>query len=246
MRKSKNLITMMLVVVMMLAMGITASAEEVEKESNVFFTEPQMLSTNSVTTLSDLDFSVAENLHVLLADIPSGYTLKSAKSSSDDDENVDFYGVVRTMYHNDHSDVWVLDMKSNIVGLDSKIYQRSAYMTELRWDVDVEGEDAVTTDWAPAGTTTVQSDGFDLNLSINPSYKGISLGEIGATFKVNQKNDIIRGFANSDSYYARWNTNKALDTSHPQDLSAMVSYNTPNYTEWTWTWSWEYDYWFWN
>lgn len=207
-------------------------------------------STNSRN--KDVNFSIAENINAFSSDDFEGYT-KAWSETSDEGSNeyVNMYGVVNGYYNNDDSDVWVLEMQSNIRGVEDTYINwlgnfdtRVSAIEKFKWRVWKSGGDFTIIKWAPSGSSVATYGGYPIDVSIEPSYKGATLGSIGTSFTILQDKDTLNSFADNSSYSVEFTTTKPLKYPLTQDLKATVAFEAPNYCEWQWSWSWTSRYWY--
>lgn len=237
MKKYKKIMSLIMLAVMMMTITNVAYAQEIMSGG----TQSYSANSNDTTDFNLINFSVLENPHIF-ASVPDGFERTWVKPSEKEGtaDKVDFYGVVMgNRYINDHS-IYFIEMNSNVQGLVSS--GTSYKMEKLFWSIETTKGDTIITDWSPSGTTTTTTGGQKIDVIINPSYKGISVGSIGTSFTINQKNDTVKGFSSSISYDTSWETNSPLPSETPQDLRSMVSYYLGGDSEWEWLWQWHYSW----
>ncbi len=229
MKRTKKIVSLLLVMVMLLGMSVTSFA--MEGSSGI-----SSASTNDRSSIKDLNISIMNNPHLFNA--PSGSELMWSNDNIDyDAKAVNIYRVVSAYRLKENNDVWFIEMNSNIKGTT---HTGTNYkVSKFGWTIKQEGADSVL-QWAPSGTTIITTGGQTINATISPSYGGVSVGSVGTSFIVNQKSDEVEGMNMGSFYDLEWRTNKPV--SYTQDLNAAISYYVPNHTVWTWNSRWTYNW----
>ncbi|MFD0869002.1 hypothetical protein [Paenibacillus residui] len=206
-----------------------------------------------------IGFSVADNPQLFVADSGNWNSNEwrhvGSTPTVENSTYVKFYGVV-DLYTSksrseDDSVVHGLDMKSNIRGQSylidcggGKHCVKYSGINSLRWHITVSNSNITATvqDWAPKGTQRI-TDGSQVQVTVQPSLAGYSLGSVSKTFPGFADKIVGDGF--SQVYTADWIKEsgyvKYPDTVY---LGALVTYYNPGFKdiEWGWWWQWRYTY----
>jgi len=194
--------------------------------------------TSSRGLLSD-NFPIADNINLLLPRSPgvSGCTVMWSKPCSFDqfDNRINGYGVVNAYRSNSNSNIWFLEMNSNI-----RPSSRYYAVTQLMWVVNHDNSSTVLMDWSPKTTTVTSSDGFPITVSLkipNTNYT------IGTSFKILKNKATLAPGASLKQYYVNFTTsptgvNPSIYYPYYQDLNAVTYYNLGGFTTWNWDWYW--------
>lgn len=194
-------------------------------------------SVNDIGKVSG-NISIADNINLFISRSSvsnTAYSLMWAKSKTFDDTDfkVNGYGVVVAYSLNSNPDIWFLEMNSNI--------RPNQYLSMNKFDWSVEHDNSKTTiiDWSPRGTTTAESGGFPITVSLkipNSDYT------IGTSFTLLKKKSKLSAAAAATNYSVKLETNSINLIYWPdyQHLNAAVHYltDTKANTTWSWTWSW--------
>lgn len=182
----------------------------------------------------------------------SKYTRLSTVPTSKSETYYDFYGVVNLYQSIYQSDVYVMEMQSNIAGRSYtkpcwynpwQTCSDKASITRLHWSVWLDNANdskATVIQWSPTGTIITSEDGQKIPVNINPSIRGINVGNIGTEFNVGKRETKIDSFAQGGSYETNWTKDGGIKDT--VDLKATVAYHAPNYTSWRWIWVWDYTF----
>ena len=256
----KKLVCTFLILSLVFAMVIPCYADTSDKKNpkekqgqhlDMKKTKIYKMSNKPEKTVGDFDFPVAENLQAFMSTSYTGYSRMWSMPLSESDTYSSMYGVVNGYYSNVDSSVYVLEMQANIRGAEDDYINwlgqwdtRVSAVSRFEWSVWKSGGDYTIMEWAPSGSSVSTYGGYPINVTIAPSYDGVSLGSIGSTFTILQKNDTLNAFTNGTSYEVSWSTNNPLKYPLAQDLKATVAYVVPYSCDWSWYWSWNYNYWY--
>lgn len=198
---------------------------------------------SSNSSSNDIEFSISENINLFSTkSTNSGYTLIGTWDSSlDHAPNTYGYGVVRLYQSRSNKNLYAIEMKSNIKG--SKVSNFEKYIvTGFSWKISSNSNSTKLVDWSPTGTTIARKGGVPINVGLSAGYKDIFGIDLGSSFTLFKKNDIVTGYANGRTYTLDLSTNEK-DYTTVQYLNSSLVYSTSSSARpvwnWNWNWSWK-------
>lgn len=183
-------------------------------------------------TASSAYIPIADNVNLFTSRSISGYTLQWSKSNELSHMAAEGYGVVNGYRSDTDSDLWYLEMRSNVRGSSY-----AEFVTQFRWEVSHDNSNTQIIGWSPSGTTVSTSNGVTLSVSLKLSNDTTA----SVSFPLYLKKTTVSGGVLGQTYSLSLENDFGITYPHYQDLNALVSYNTDGFTSWNWSWEiWAY------